>query len=390
MSINFNNVTMKKHIFLFAVLIVITLCGCKKTPMLPYNVIEIISIDNVTFTGANVSCNFDLSKVPAGAVPPAYVGVGVSRVSPVTINNWDECYEITDEESGTIVIPFMGLQPNTKYYVRPYIILEDNLYFRYYGEEMEFVTKKVPGGGRVLDGEFSVSDTKKVRFTSGNLQYVNYGKYWQIAAHQYDCIGNGQCYQGRDLFGWGDLTGSNASVNNADYLWTEDWGSLFDADGLSLRTLKRSEWEYLLGCKDDELCRPNADSLIGVAMVGLINGIVLLPDNWVTPEELHFKAGSEYSHYLYGSYSAVNSYTLDEWQAMEAAGAVFLPFTVWNKYYDNSVVVDGYGYDGYYWSSSIYDLDEAWFVRFYGYASRGIYHEDKYEDYAVRLVMDVN
>ena len=114
--------------------------------MLPYNVIEIISIDNVTFTGANVSCNFDMSKVPAGAVPPAYVGVSVSRVSPATINNWDECYEITDEESGAIVIPFMGLQPNTKYYVRPYIILKDNLYFRYYGEEMEFVTEKVPGG----------------------------------------------------------------------------------------------------------------------------------------------------------------------------------------------------------------------------------------------------
>lgn len=381
---------MKKHIFLFAVLATMVLCGCKKTLMMPYDVIEVVSVDDVTFTGATISCNYDLSKVPVGSKPPAYVHVIVSRVSPATNNNLDECYDITDEESGTIVIPFKGLQPNTKYYVRPYIVLEDNLYVRYYGEEMEFVTEKVPGGGRVLDGEFSVSDTKKVRFTSGNLQYVNYGKYWQIAAHQYDCIGNGQCYQGRDLFGWGDLTGSNASVNNADYMWTEDWGSLFDDGGLSLRTLKRNEWAYLLGYKDDEPHRPNADSLISVAMVGLINGIVLLPDNWVTPEGLHFKAGSEYSHYWYGSYSAVNSYTLDEWQVMEAAGAVFLPFTVWNKYYDNSVAVDGYGYGGYYWSSSIYDLDEAWFVRFYGYASRSIYHEDKYEDYAVRLVMDVD
>ena len=231
---------MKKHIFLFAVLATMVLCGCKKTLMMPYDVIEVVSVDDVTFTGATISCNYDLSKVPVGSKPPAYVHVIVSRVNPATNNNLDECYDITDEESGTIVIPFKGLQPNTKYYVRPYIVLEDNLYFRYYGEEMEFVTEKVPGGGRVLDGEFSVSDTKKVRFTSGNLQYVNYGKYWQIAAHQYDCIGNGQCYQGRDLFGWGDLTGSNASVNHADYLWTEDWGSLFDDDGLSLRTLKRS------------------------------------------------------------------------------------------------------------------------------------------------------
>ncbi|MCQ2301684.1 MAG: DUF1566 domain-containing protein [Bacteroidales bacterium] len=381
---------MKKHIFLFAVLATMVLCGCKKTLMMPYDVIEVVSVDDVTFTGATISCNYDLSKVPVGSKPPAYVHVIVSRVSPATNNNLDECYDITDEESGTIVIPFKGLQPNTKYYVRPYIVLEDNLYVRYYGEEMEFVTEKVPGGGRVLDGEFSVSDTKKVRFTSGNLQYVNYGKYWQIAAHQYDCIGNGQCYQGRDLFGWGDLTGSNASVNNADYLWTEDWGSLFDDEGLSLRTLKRNEWAYLLGYKDDEPHRPNADSLIGVAMVGLINGIVLLPDNWVTSEGLHFKPGSEYSHYLYGSYSVVNSYTLDEWQVMEAAGAVFLPFTVWSKYYDNSLAVDGYGYYGDYWSSSIYDLDEAWCVHFYGYASRSIYHVDKYEDYAVRLVMDVN
>ena len=379
---------MKKHIFLFAVLTTLTLCGCKKTPMLPYDVIEIISVDNVTFTGANISCNFDMSKLPADAPPLWYVGVGVSRVSPVTNNNWDVCWDVKGAEAGTLTIPFMGLQPNTKYYVCPYMIFYGNVC--YFGEEMEFVTEKVPGGGRVLDGEFSVSDTKKVRFTSGNLQYVNYGKYWQIAAHQYDCIGNGQCYQGRDLFGWGDLTGSNASVNNADYLWTEDWGSLFDDDGLSLRTLKRNEWAYLLGYKDDEPHRPNADNLISVAMVGLINGIVLLPDNWVTPEGLHFKAGSEYSHYLYGSYSAVNSYTLDEWQVMEAAGAVFLPFTGGKKYYDNSVAVDGYGYGGYYWSSSVYDLAKAWFVYFYSNASRSIYHENKYEDYAVRLVMDVD
>ena len=57
-------------------------------------------------------------------------------------------------------------------------------------------TKPVNG---VLCGEFSVSDTTKVHFSQGNLQYVG---TWQFAENQWDYFGNSQSDNHRDLFGW--------------------------------------------------------------------------------------------------------------------------------------------------------------------------------------------
>ena len=42
----------------------------------------------------------------------------------------------------------------------------------------------------VLNGIFSVSATKKVRFTRGNLQYQASTNLWRFAEHQYDYVGH--------------------------------------------------------------------------------------------------------------------------------------------------------------------------------------------------------
>lgn len=67
--------------------------------------------------------------------------------------------------------------------------------------------RSVPMGA--VDGLFSVSATKKVYFSKGNLQYQASTNTWRFATNQWDRIGSGNSsisssYSGWiDLFGWG-------------------------------------------------------------------------------------------------------------------------------------------------------------------------------------------
>lgn len=80
----------------------------------------------------------------------------------------------------------------------------------------------------VKDDGFSVSATKLVRFSPGNLQYTRSTDTWSFAEHQYDMIGTDNVVGGIaaisteygyykegsavadkiDLFGWSGNTGS--------------------------------------------------------------------------------------------------------------------------------------------------------------------------------------
>ena len=94
------------------------------------------------------------------------------------------------------------------------------------------VTAKPSDG--LLAGKFSVSDTKQVQFSQGNLQAVVGGGYasdyyyassWKFAEHQWDYIGYafaGQYFNPGntvDLFGW---VGSNADNNTFGHLCPEE------------------------------------------------------------------------------------------------------------------------------------------------------------------------
>lgn len=58
-----------------------------------------------------------------------------------------------------------------------------------------------------LKGEFSVSATKKVHFSQGNLQYQASTKTWRFAEHQYDYIGSANSQISSSYTGWIDLFG---------------------------------------------------------------------------------------------------------------------------------------------------------------------------------------
>ena len=204
---------------------------------------------------------------------------------------------------------------------------------------------------------FSVSADKQVQFAPGNLQYTKSSRTWSFAAQQYEMLGKANVADGAladkiDLFGWSGSTataqwGISTSQSNTDYSGDfADWGQNI-GDGTTWRTLTNDEWTYLCST------RTHASALQGVARINLnadgseyTNGLILLPDNWQAPEGVTFKSGfsSKYGEQVYADYQ---TFTLEEWSKLEAAGAVFLPASG----YRSGAGVSYVGYFGYYWSA---------------------------------------
>ena len=144
----------------------------------------------------------------------------------------------------------------------------------------------VPDGA--LPGLFSVSATRQVRFSQGNLQYQASTKIWRFAEHQYDYVGSdnrsiSSTYSGWiDLFGWG--TGSNPTLSSPsfeDYGTFMDWGCNAIINGGNTvnqwRTLTIAEWNYLLNTRTD------ASSKRGTGNINGVGGLIILPDSWTLP-----------------------------------------------------------------------------------------------------------
>ena len=211
---------------------------------------------------------------------------------------------------------------------------------------------------------FSVSSTKKVVFSPGNLQYDRMSRTWSFAENQYDALGatniKGSALADKiDVFGWSGsnsavLYGVNMSHSYKDYTGDfMDWGNNQigkDAPN-TWRTLSKEEFEYLIDG------RPNAAQLKGVAEVNGVNGFILLPDEWVCPTGVAFKSGfaSSGDEQYFAKYQ---SYTASEWQKMERAGAAFLPAAGYRR---GSDVLE-YVSRGFYWTSTPNASAYAWLV----------------------------
>ena len=239
-----------------------------------------------------------------------------------------------------------------------------------------------------INRKFSVSSTKKVYFSIGNLQYQASTQTWQFAAHQYDKIGNdneniSSTYSGWiDLFGWG--TGSNptqTSTNNADYDTIADWGNNAIANGGNTansgwRTLTKDEWSYLFAG------RANAGITSYVrCIVNGVNGYIVLPDDWNTNNYPFTSANSPTIAY------STNTITLDAWtNQIERFGALFLPVTG----YREGTEVHSADVNGDYWSSTSIDSDNASHVMFDASSGSSNHSWTRCTGMAVRLVRDVN
>ena len=266
----------------------------------------------------------------------------------------------------------------------------------------------------VISGKFSVSSTKQVYFSKGNLRATttDLGAHWTwaFATNQWDKIG-GKDQDGNgtstgnnyidgdgtlsangtvDLFGWSTSAthlGINNSTNNSTYSGAfADWGEAPEVTatiGTGWRTLTRVEWEYLLD--------PNAKShRTGMqyikAQVNGVNGLIVFPDNW-----------SDSYHHLSSEYVNNNAISFENTKITESTwvndfethGAVFLP-VAGQRHVNNNYVEYPNG-RGHYWSATSAGDETAYRVYFTGSSSEWSYGvgSSRRFGYAVRLVRDV-
>ena len=243
----------------------------------------------------------------------------------------------------------------------------------------------------LLPGLFSVSETKRVKFAKGNLQYLASQKIWRFADHQYDIIGDApgnttpeaqRSNQGYwiDYFGWGTSgyrsDGAKAwqpwhtSTTNSDYCpnvkseasWSGayancDWGthnftSNFDE---GYRVLTADEWYYLFytrrGTKDDN----DATTLKGIGTLFGMPGLFLLPDYW-SWSDIDSEILEKADNFVFiGDNNNFSRNVIKDnsdghalWSAMETNGAVFLPAAGWRE----GLTVNNVGLSLYYHTST--------------------------------------
>ena len=174
---------------------------------------------------------------------------------------------------------------------------------------------------------FTIGNEKQAYFSPGNLQYQASTNTWRFALRQWSYIGEynkyiSDTYSGWiDLFGWGTgfhPTWSYGYGHSAYYSTFRDWGTNpISNGGNGMRTLTDGEFKYIIGYRD------NWEHLRGYGTVNEVPGFILLPDDWELPASLTFKY-TKYSESQLAKYSD-NVYSAEQWQQMEAAGAVFLP-----------------------------------------------------------------
>ena len=258
-----------------------------------------------------------------------------------------------------------------------------------------------------IQAAFSVSPTKQVYFSMGNLQYRPNTNTWRFAEHQYDAIGenNLNMYESYndwvDLFFWG-TSGYNGTYPYVDYDY--EW---FKIDGAQVKTIAGTNFDWGVynpilngGNKNDQWRtisidelkyvikgRENASDKWGVASIDGMNGLVILPDVWTTPAGLTFNPGCADSPNA-DFYKEKNHYTIEEWKQMESFGAVFLPAAGAASGND---AVGELNFKGRYWTATRWpQFSSAYAQYMYFYAGNlDFYHEFEYARFSVRLVQDV-
>ena len=254
-----------------------------------------------------------------------------------------------------------------------------------------------------INGLFSVSASRQVYFSQGNLQYIGSAStpYWKFADNQWDYFGSSQANTSqttdRDLFGWGtsgwnngntyyhpwdtnnsngSLYGPKGSYNLTGSYANADWGvynpiSNGGNQANYWRTLTKNEWVYVFNT------RSTTSGIRYVkAKVNGVNGIILLPDNWSTSYYTLSNANQS------GAAFNNNTITSSQWDTLEQHGAVFLPAAGYLK----GAAAHVMGSQGYYWSSSYEDSSVAYEVYF---ISSGVYpsnYFERYHGFSVRLV----
>lgn len=285
----------------------------------------------------------------------------------------------------------------------------------------------VPEGA--INGLFSVSPSKKVYFSQGNLQYQASTNTWRFAENQWDYVGDGtygtvvengvKCnnelisstYDGWiDLFGWGTSGYNHGAVcyqpwsmtsncldycaygyttypnmyNLNDQTGQADWGANAISNGGNStgiwRTLTYDELDFLIYERIYEL---NLTYTFVKAQVDGINGIILFPDNW---NSSYFSFNNVNPDADFDS----NIIDASQWDTLKQYGVVFLPSA--GRRFGRTVsevLSHGFSWSASYVKSDIDYTHAHSFYFTYGYYSTG-FENPRYTGCSVRLVQDAN
>lgn len=290
---------------------------------------------------------------------------------------------------------------------------------------------------------FTVGVGRRVIISQGNLQYQASSGTWRFSTNQYDYIGatagNNTAAADRatqsawiDLFGWGTsgwnngntyyqpydigTTGASGSgygygpTNGSNYYYSltgsysnSDWGiyNIISNGGNvagKWRTITSSETDTLFSKRTTITSNMptgtnSANARYIKANVEGIKGIIVFPDNYQHPGDV-----SVWGTIAYNSLSSTNYFNgfsigIDNWNKMEAEGAVFLPAAGCRK---NASVTEANA-SAYYWSSSSNGTANAKSTYFFDYnAGYGVSNSsidrntNKHWGCSVRLVQDVH
>lgn len=253
----------------------------------------------------------------------------------------------------------------------------------------------------LLPGTFSVSSTKQVRFSRGNLMAITNGNTpsaanttWTFHQNQYDMLSTYDINGTSDRFGYSTADtyyGLSTSGNNGNYYGRfVDWGTAFGV-GSSWRTLNSSdsysgEMRYLLFSRSASTVNGVANARYALFRLNdgthMICGILLFPDTFTWPDAAgltpsHINTGVS-SSTSGGGWDRVRSYTIAQFEVLEDAGCVFLPIPGNTTYY--------------YWTSYSSSASSNWAypleVAYYGLKTDR--SEGRSSKYFVRLVQDAN
>ncbi len=232
-----------------------------------------------------------------------------------------------------------------------------------------------------MGGLFTVDDKgTQVRFGCGNFFTVRLCYMWNFFTQSYATMLSANAtvktncgnLTNISLMGWGTTMYNDGATIYKPYITSTDdlsynpYGSLstnlYDNNGHAdwgyvpgqgsdcgikqWRTLKAEEWEYLFCYRDD------AENKYSYGTVMNMPGLLLLPDDWTTPEGVDFTPG------ITSNYTT-NVYDDSNWNKMITNGVVFLPCEGVRVGRD----VTGVKEEAYYWSSSRCDDSKAYAVR---------------------------
>lgn len=364
----------------------------------PANLPTVITNEVTNITQNSATCGGRVTDDGGAAVTDKGVCWSTSQNPDINDNATHEGHG-----AGYFVSNISGLSAGVTYYVRAYAT---NSVGTEYGVQKSFTTppaSEVPVGA--LDGLFSVSATKRVWFSRGNLQYQASTITWRFVEDQTNYAGEANSsmssnYSGWiDLFGWGTSNYNHGAHSyrpwstNVDpseyYAYNNPSSHLYDGTGQAdwgynriqnggnqehygWRTLTNVEWEYLFNG------RQTASGIRFVkAVVKGVNGVILLPDDWAISTYQFTKPNISDCPYTTNVINATN------WNTLQTQGAVFLP--AGGTRTGTRIDIDG---SGYYWSACQKTSATAYYLQFSDETISQNLESKRSDGRLVRLVYD--